>query len=682
MKIKIKNNYRFQSLQENDITVIDDAKLILRMSLSSEFPVKRYDFYSDREFYEVLSHDINNIDLKRCIAGGAFRDDHYGDQVGVMSNPAIENNKLYVDVTFSADNERAKLIYNDMKNGIRRNVSIRPEYTGDGVKSGVNRDDNLDIVKFPWSLIHGAVVPDPADPTVGMGRSFYKDDNENNSNNNNFITVNYNQQETVTMDPELRSYLESLGLTQGASEAEATTFMLRSDIQTQMGAFYDRSKSQSPPPAQQPQQTPAPAINRSHVTYSGNGGNQDPVIAERHRIAEISELGRSFNMDNEAKDAVTNGASLEVFRENVLAKVQDRSKVTPVKTGDGNMGLSNRDLNNYSMLRAINLIIEGKPLDGLEAECSQEVQRMKGGTAPNGFYVPTEVTAQRNLNTTNSSTLVNTDTQSSNMIDVLRNSNVLTDLGVQIITGLQGDVEIPVKTGTSQYYFVSEGKSVGESGIDFGQLALTPKTCGTYVDFSRRLLLQSSLGIENMVRADIMSSLGLSVQDMLLFGTGSNGQPLGLLKMKGITNISAEEGIITNNGLIDLETAIECENAATSSMRYLTNSRVKGTLKKTFLNNNSDIALWGKDDTLNGYKAVVTNSVPHNLGGKDENLSPMIFGDFSQLKIAFWSGIDVTVDNVTLARSGSVRISALMDYDIANCQKKAFATIKNIKATL
>jgi HK97 family phage major capsid protein len=69
------------------------------------------------------------------------------------------------------------------------------------------------------------------------------------------------------------------------------------------------------------------------------------------------------------------------------------------------------------------------------------------------------------------------------------------------------------------------------------------------------------------------------------------------------------------------------------------------------------------DDTLNGYPVVVTNQ----LGTND-----CLFGDFSQMILGLWSGLDLKVDDITGATAGTVRVIALQDLDFAVKQPGAF----------
>ena len=42
-----------------------------------------------------------------------------------------------------------------------------------------------------------------------------------------------------------------------------------------------------------------------------------------------------------------------------------------------------------------------------------------------------------------------------------------------------------------------------------------------------------------------------------------------------------------------------------------------------------------------------------------------VFGDFSQLMIGEWGGLNITVDNLSLAHNGQVRVVANKYYDVA-----------------
>ncbi|UDQ97803.1 phage major capsid protein [Lentisphaerota bacterium WC36G] len=653
-KLLIQNYFRNYTADVSNASGVDADELKLTISISSEFAVRRYDFYNDEYFDEVLSHDPADVDLSRAANGASFRDEHYGDQIGVLANPVIRDKKLYVDVIFSKNNERAVTIYKDMVDNIRRNVSIRPEYTGQGRQIGTN-DAGEKIIAFPWRLIHAAVVADPADPDVGVNR---------NNDNNNFKQLTYqNSSEDHQMNKELRAKLIALGMDRNATDAEAQAFLVLPETQTKLMRSFE--------PKEKPKTEPV------RSTSSAEG--------EKNRILEIQEIARSFEVENKkVNHAIENGINVDTFRANVMKQLIDRNKLEPVssKKADPNIGMGSNDLRNYSVLKVLRAKMEGTPLTGLELECAQAVAKQRGKAAE-GFYIPYDVLADssinmravnnmRSMSVGSGHTLVNTDMQYGSFIDVLRNAMVIGQLGVQFLTGLVGDVAIPKKTGTAQYFFTGEGEEVNESNLTFSQIGLSPKHCGTFIEFSKKLLMQSGMDTESLIRADLAECMALAIQDMIIFGDSTKKQPKGILNNSEVTKLSFDNDLLKYDGVIDLETKVADANAATGRLAYLTNTLVRGDLKKTFINDNSDKSLWTKDNKLNGYDAVVTNSVPRNLG-TNTDLSAIIYGDWSQVLVGMWSGLDLNVNPYSKDIQGIIRIVAGMDFDLAIRRKDAFA---------
>lgn len=670
---------RFYAAPVGDIQVIDAEKCMLRFSISSEYPVQRYDWNTDTNFWEVLSHRAADIDLSRFNDGAAFRDMHFGDQLGVISDPAVVDSKLYITVTFSKDNPRAMLVFNDMKNGIRRNVSVRPEYTGPGVLDGIG-DGGLRTIRLPWRPVHGAVVPDGADPTVGVGRSQQPSANVlsieyNNSNQNP-------KQENSKMDPELRKFLESLGLDRAATDDQALAYMNSPEVQAKMAANLNAANRGNQP-------------TKPHVTIVNESSVRE---GERTRISEITELGRSFGMDKEAQTAVAENVPVDVFRAKVVDVLKDRKVISPVKNKDGIIGMGERDLSSYSLVRAISLQTMGKNVDGLEREVSDEVSKQIGRSAK-GFYVPADVMlapapmrGQTVADSAKGGNLVQTNYMLGSMVEELYNAMVIDKMGVQMLYGVVGDMAIPTDDGGLQGYWLDENGVPTVSEFKIGQIGMTAHTVGAIVNLSRRLLIQTGGFVESFARRKIMRTLGLLIQQAALSGSGANGEPKGLdslIPNANIVAIGENGGVPTYKHVVQLEGKISDANADFGTLAYLTNSAMRTQLKCTqeFDNVNGQ-AVWknipGQPGTgeMNGYTARVTNQVSRTLKkGNKEDCSEIFFGNWAAMIIAYWSGLDITVDRTTEVKSGGVNIIALQDLDVAVERKSSFAAIKDARTS-
>lgn len=131
--------------------------------------------------------------------------------------------------------------------------------------------------------------------------------------------------------------------------------------------------------------------------------------------------------------------------------------------------------------------------------------------------------------------------------------------------------------------------------------------------------------------------------------------------------------------IVDLETNVAVANADVGTLAYLTNAKVRGRLKTTekFATSNG-APVWADGDTpLNGYRAGVTNAVPSNLtkGTASGVCSAIVFGNFADLMIGMWGSLDIMVDPYTGSTAGTVRVVALQDVDVAVRNVESFATM-------
>ena len=120
---------------------------------------------------------------------------------------------------------------------------------------------------------------------------------------------------------------------------------------------------------------------------------------------------------------------------------------------------------------------------------------------------------------------------------------------------LVGNIAIPTQTGKTAPGAVAETGAAAESDMTFGQIELSPKRMSTWVRYSRQLLYQSSLSVENLVINDLMIETGLKWEDFAINGTGSSNQPTGIRNVTGIGAVSAgtNGGALTRDLLIDLK---------------------------------------------------------------------------------------------------------------------------------
>ena len=403
------------------------------------------------------------------------------------------------------------------------------------------------------------------------------------------------------------------------------------------------------------------------------------AAAERSKeIGEILSLAARHNQRSFADQAIREGASLAQFRGALLDKIADK----PLDVAD--VDLTQKEQREYSLMNAIRSSSVGR-FDGLEREVSDELAK-RYGKEPRGFYVPQSI-FKRDLTVGTDSAggfLKPTDHLGGEFIDALRANLVTSSLGARMMQGLTGDVAIPALNAKTSVGFVAENAAPGAEGAPtFRQVTMSPKTLVQYVDISRKLSMQSDPSVEQIIRDDMTRQFAAKIDEVAIEGGGSN-EPTGITQTSGIGSVAmgTNGGAITYAKLVDLEKEVAIDNALGGSLAFLTNPKVVGAMRQTprqasgvegnFILNDSN--------TLLGYNVASTTLVPSDLtkGTSSNVCSAVVFGDFSQLMISMFGGLDVLVDPYTGSATGATRIAMYQDVDVAVRHAQAFAAILDV----
>lgn len=616
-KLKSKPLFRVGTFNREQV---DTEARTVELAFSSEEPVERW------FGQEILDHSPTSVRLGRLQDGGPILVDHdHRDHVGVIESVSIDKDRRGRATVRFGQSERAMEIFNDVVDGIRKSVSV-----GYRIHKAVleeTGDESADVYRVnDWEPYEVSIVSVPADATVGVGRGA---DNEEN--------------EIIFEEPKKEERIMS--------------------------------------------EVNAPAETPVDVQAIESAARQ----AELDRIREINTIADNHNAADLARTFIDNGKSAGAFREAVL----ERYGITDAVEAEApDIGMSERDLQQFSFVRALNYL--ANPNDpraikaaGFEIECSSAAsERSKKDAA--GIMIPADVLKRslqdvlqkRDLTvgtTTAGGHTVATDLLSGSFIEMLRNRAVLMQPGMAtVMTDLNGNIAIPRQTGGATSYWVAESGAPTESQQAFDQVTLSPNTVGAFTDYSRKLLLQSSIDVEAFVRGDLAKALALAIDLAGINGSGASNQPTGILNTTGIGDVAGgTNGLApTFAHMVNLETEVAQDNADVGSLRYLTNTKVRGKLKQTEKASNTAQFVWNGNE-VNGYEAMVTNQVPSDLD-KGTSLgvcSAVIFGNFADLLIGMWGGLDLTVDPFTASTSGTVRVVALQDVDVAVRHAESFAAM-------
>lgn len=367
-----------------------------------------------------------------------------------------------------------------------------------------------------------------------------------------------------------------------------------------------------------------------------------------------------------------------------LANIEVRAAGSNRKTLPSNPAAASfdkKDIRSYSLLRAISLRAAGKELDGLEKEVNDEIAR-RSGKRPEGFYVPMQAMDTRALDLSAGTGSVGVNLVPE-MIELLRDKLVVNQLGATVMSNMSGKFSLPRQSGGATAYWVGEAGAPTTSAQSIDQVPFVPKTVGAYTDISRQFVNQTSIDAEAFVRNDLARVLANAIDKAAISGLGSSNEPKGILNTAGIGSVAGgTNGLApTWANIVALETAVLAANASADKLAYLTNSKVIGKLKVTDKTSGGyGQFLLGSDGKLNGYDVAVTNAVTSTgtKGTASGVTSTMLFGNWSDLVLALFSGLDVTVDPYSGSTSGTLRIVALQDIDIQLRHAASFAAITDL----
>lgn len=410
----------------------------------------------------------------------------------------------------------------------------------------------------------------------------------------------------------------------------------------------------------------------------------DLHVTERNHAAEISQLAagiQGFDARELALRSIQAGHTVEQFQAEVLRHMATK----PIAA---NVNLNERERKSYSYVRAIAAAIaraEGQAVSGFEAELSQELERQVPANAKRhgGIYVPMRLQAERaaisealwNTSTKGSSTVF---TEAGEFIDLLRNQAVSVLLGARVMSGLTSPVSFPRQTGAATAYWMPEndGTDVTASNATLGSVSLTPKTLQATTAFSRQLVAQSSIDVEQFVRNDLAAQHALAWDRAVLHGAGSSNEPTGIYAAANVNSI-AMGGTPTYGKLIDMVTEVLKDNALMGSLAFATTPGMAGKLAQTVVAASTDSRMiWTgalNEGQVVGYRAVATNQVLATLGsGSDHGV---IFGDWTSVMVGTWGALEIVVDPYALKKQGMVEVTSFQLADIALRHPQSFCKV-------
>jgi HK97 family phage major capsid protein/HK97 family phage prohead protease len=618
---------------------IDKEARTVELSFSSEVEYRRW------FGVEILSHEAGAVNLSRLENKAPVLWMHnWDDQRGVVESVRIEDRKGRAVVRFSRS-PAGEQLFQDIADGIITKVSVG--YMVEAMKLVEERDDEDVFLVTDWTPFEISMVSVPADDTVGVGRSAKNPQEETQqkpADNQPIINADpTNNRTKPTMNEKIlrdaSGNLVRAKVDENGKIVEVLEVIERAGIETQN------------------------ALQRGQE-------------AERARVRELTELGKAYNCADKAMQFIADGKTAEDLRRELLHDFAAQRGNRPLseQTRDANIGMTDKEVRQFSIMRAIRAMAdpqdrEARNAAAFEFEASAAAAQ-RYGKSPKGIIIPNDVLAARDFSTTTpaggpGSNIVATNLLAGSFIELLR-KKAWVMRRARTLAGLVGNVDIPRQNSATQAYWVGEGGAPNKSEPGVDQIAFTPKTVGAYTDITRRLMLQATPDAEALVRDDLLKVMALEIDRVAIYGTGTTNQPLGVKNQSGINAVDfAVAGKPTFEELVAMETAIALDNADVDNMSYAFNAGIRGYAKTAlkFPSTAASGTIWEPGNTVNGYATDVSNQIA---------AGDVFFGNWQDLVIAMWGGLELTVDPYSLSTSGGLRLVALQDVDMNVRHKESF----------
>jgi HK97 family phage major capsid protein len=609
---------QFRSAAIDPTKISVDARSV-DVAFSSEAPVER--FYGR----EVLDHNPKSVRMTRMNNGAAVLFNHNPDQhIGVVDSASIGADRIGRATVRFGNSAFAQEKFKDVQDGILRGISVGYLVNRMALDSEDAEGDTYRV--NDWEPVEITFTPLPADPSVGVGRS-----------------AAGAQEYPVLVDRKIPAEpVKEQHMSTAAVTAPAVDTVERARVMKEAGEL------------------------------------------ETARVRNISMISAQFaknvTADDQAKwiqDGTAEGEVRKLILERIVA-AQQKQTVRTAPTVD----LTDKEAKKFSLMRLIQHIVSrSEGANGPDASFELEVVAAAEKRHPaqrGGIVIPMDLKFGEEVETraglvqnTNSAGGFSVQTTLQSLIELLRNRMVVRQAGATVMSGLTDTIAFPkqLTPGTANWVAENPGSDNVDADLTLGQITMSPKMLTSSTSYSRKLLAQSSLDIEALVRNDLVAISAIALDLAALNGLGSSNQPTGILQTAGINLIAhGANGVApTYADFVAMETLIAGQNADIGAMAYVVTPEVRGFAKRTVKVSGQIMGtIFEQDGSVNGYRAYVTNQLPKLLTlGTATDCHAGIFGVWSGLMIGEWGSIELIVDPYRLKKQGMIEIASYLMADIA-----------------
>lgn len=643
--------------------VFDVPNRLCEFSLSSEDAYLRYminDEWELEAYYEILDHSEGAIDFSRLKNGSNLflNHDTRGVVLGVIESVELRDKRI-IEVARFSKNPEPDLVFKDICDGIRSKISVGYQVT-DMIE--VEKINGVRAFRCKFIPHESSVVGVAADDTIGIGRMKISKSEIKNNLELEAVKDSENKTETVGSKTEIKINLEVKTMT---PEELAAQEKLKADAQKtadiKVGETYEKS------------------------------------------VQDILAAGKTFNQLEMAAEFVSKKKSLADFQNAIQEKFDSNPELflkKEQKDAD-DLGMSQKDIEKWSLNNYIKSWEENRNGGGgikcFEMDVSQQVTKQTGKKFK-GIGMPVDILRGKGITgaqkqqramsvgtTTAGGYLQNTTLLTDMFVDVLRNTDITSQLGFTVINGLRGLYNIPRKTSAATVGWVAENGSTAESTAAYDLIAMSAKAVHGQSISSRESRMQLAVDADAFMLFDLITSLNNDKASKYFNGTGTSNQITGILTQSSINSISpSANGDAPTWALVNqMKKELRIDNIQ-GVIKLIINAATEYALaitpKVTALDHYLLDESTGKVANM---ETFITNMLPSNItkGSSGATLSKAIALESSNVVVGNWGGIDIIIDPYTYSSDFRLKISAIQDTDLVLKHPEAVCVFADIITT-
>ncbi|GAB1394900.1 hypothetical protein MASR1M60_30640 [Rhodocyclaceae bacterium] len=331
----------------------------------------------------------------------------------------------------------------------------------------------------------------------------------------------------------------------------------------------------------------------------------------------------------------------------------------------------------FSLRRMLDALDSSRTITGTpEAGKLQELERLLPGYSYNAnapriplelladpTALPDEIARSRRDMTvaavSGSNYLVGTATGA--VIETLAPFSVAMQAGITVIPGMRDNVQIPKETAAATaYWLANESTDITEGQPTLGMVSCSPKMAGVMFEISEQFRRQENADI--YLQSTLQRGIGRLIDQAVLAGTGTNGQPTGIINTTGVQTQSG-----TSLGLSGLVAMVKnARDTGAQSVGFLSDPAAESVLRAREATSGNGFCWTG--DTLASLPAYATDLAP---------ASTLICGPWSDVRLLLWGDAQIVVSPTNFAQ-GRLGLRIMLGVDVVVGNAGAFTVSSSI----